>query len=259
MKFGICISSIIPIRLHPQHQSEMINQMLFGELCKIISIEGIWLNINLIHDGYAGWVNKNQIQIIPESEFKRLSLIDPYYSLDLVHKIKDKTNHKSFPIIIGSTLYAERMKRFNLNGNDYLYEGTQSEPLKSVNRDQIIENSYHYLHAPYLWGGRSPFGIDCSGLVQMAYKLSGVNIYRDTKQQVNQGDIISFLSEAKKGDLAFFDNDQKEIIHVGLIISGRSIIHASSSVRIDPIDHIGIYNCEQGCYTHHLRIIKSLI
>jgi len=259
MEFGVCTFSIIPVRLTPLHQSEMVNQMLFGELCKIIDSEGEWLRVSLIHDSYEGWINETQLLKISEDEFKRLNTIDPYHSLELVQLIKNKTNNQLFPLLLGSSLYAERTKAFRFNETDYIFEGNHSEPLKSVERKQLLENAYQYLHAPYLWGGRSPFGIDCSGLAQMTYKLSGVNIYRDASQQVSQGDTINFLSEAKKGDLAFFDNEEGEINHVGILISGNSIIHASGRVRIDQIDHQGIYNWEKGIYTHNLRVIKSLI
>ncbi len=259
MDFGVCKFSIIPIRLAPKHESEMINQMLFGELCKIIEKEGQWLHISLIHDNYEGWINEVQLLQISENEFKRLNSIAPYHSLELVQLIKSKTNNQLFPILLGSSLYSERTKEFKLNETEYIFEGNQSEPLKTVDRKQLLENSYLYLHAPYLWGGRSPFGIDCSGLTQMTYKLSGVNIFRDSSQQVTQGETISFLSEAKKGDLAFFDNEEGEITHVGILISGNSIIHASGKVRIDQIDHQGIYDWEKGIYTHNLRIIKSLL
>lgn len=259
MKFGVCIFSVIPLRSAPSNQSEMVNQMLFGELCKITDKEGEWIHISLIHDSYEGWINLNQLIQISEEEFIRLNAIDPFHSLELVHLIKNKSNNQLFPILLGSSLYSERTKEFQLNESEYIFEGNQSEPLKSVDRKQLLENAYLYLHAPYLWGGRSPFGIDCSGLAQMTYKLSGVNIYRDASQQATQGETINFLSEAKKGDLAFFDNEEGEITHVGILISGNSIIHASGKVRIDQIDHQGIYNWEKGSYTHNLRIIKSLI
>ncbi len=259
MEFGVCTFSIIPIRSAPLHQSEMVNQMLFGELCKISEKQGEWLHINLIHDNYEGWINQAQLYQISEEEFKRLNTIDPYHSLELVELIKNKTNNQIFSILLGSSLYSERKKEFQICETEYAFEGNQSEPLKSVDRKQLLENAYLYLHAPYLWGGRSPFGIDCSGLAQMTYKLSGVNIFRDASQQATQGETINFLSEAKKGDLAFFDNEEGEITHVGILISGNSIIHAHGKVRIDQIDHQGIYDWEKGSYTHNLRIIKSLI
>jgi cell wall-associated NlpC family hydrolase len=123
----------------------------------------------------------------------------------------------------------------------------------------IIENAYMYLHSPYLWGGRTPFGIDCSGFTQMVYKLAGIRLKRDASQQAEQGTLINLIDEARQGDLAFFDNEEGRIIHVGIMLPNNKIIHASGKVRIDSIDHHGIYNLETKKYTHNLRIIKRFV
>ncbi len=259
MKFGICKLSVIPLRQEPNHKSELVNQMLFGELCQVTESDNEWLKITLTDDSYQGWVEKKQISLIDENEFKRLNQAEPFYSLDLVQHIHNSTSNQHIPILLGGKLYAPRNNAFKIADCVYEFDGNQTETINEIKRSQLLENAYLYLHSPYLWGGRSPFGIDCSGLAQMAYRLSGISIFRDTSQQVEQGDTITFLSEAKKGDLAFFDDDEGNIVHVGIIISGNSIIHASGKVRIDQIDHQGIYNWEKGGYTHKLRIIKSLL
>ncbi|NTW32657.1 MAG: C40 family peptidase, partial [Bacteroidetes bacterium] len=124
---------------------------------------------------------------------------------------------------------------------------------------KIVENAYMYLDAPYLWGGRSPFGIDCSGFVQMVYKLIGIRLPRDASQQASQGTTINFLSEAVPGDIAFFDNEDGIIVHTGIIINNGQIIHASGRVRIDNLDHEGIFQVKTKKYTHKLRLIKRII
>ena len=116
-----------------------------------------------------------------------------------------------------------------------------------------------YLNAPYLWGGKTPFGIDCSGFTQMVYKLNGYKIHRDASQQALEGEPLSFIEESEVGDLAFFDNDEGNIIHVGIIMENNYIIHASGKVRIDRLDHLGIYNPELKKHTHKLRVIKKII
>ena len=123
----------------------------------------------------------------------------------------------------------------------------------------MIETAFMYLNAPYLWGGKSPFGIDCSGFTQMVYKLNGYKLLRDASQQSKQGDALSFIEESEPGDLAFFDNDEGNIIHVGIIMEDNYIIHASGKVRIDRLDHLGIYNAEANRHTHKLRVIKKII
>jgi gamma-D-glutamyl-L-lysine dipeptidyl-peptidase len=115
------------------------------------------------------------------------------------------------------------------------------------------------LNSPYLWGGKTPFGIDCSGFTQMAYKLAGIKLRRDAWQQAEQGHTINLLEETEPGDLAFFDNDEGNIVHVGIILRDHKIIHAAGKVRIDSIDHYGINNKELKKYTHKLRLIKRMV
>jgi cell wall-associated NlpC family hydrolase len=237
----------------------MVNQMLFGELCQIFDSAEEWYFINLAHDSYQGWIPKKQLKLIIEEDFKLLHSKETYHSLELTQYIKNTNNDQLYPIILGSTLYAESAKEFSIADITYAFEGNTSSPQEKVERAKIIEYAYFYLHAPYLWGGRTPMGIDCSGLTQMAYKIAGANILRDASQQAGLGDTINFLSEAKKGDLAFFDNTEEDIVHVGILISDTNIIHASGNVRIDHIDHQGIFNFEEKKYTHNLRLIKSIL
>ena len=125
-------------------------------------------------------------------------------------------------------------------------------------KKKLIENALMYLNAPYLWGGRSPLGIDCSGFTQMVYRLQGINLPRDAYQQAEVGTTLSFIEESDPGDLAFFDNNEGKITHVGIILEENHIIHASGKVRIDRIDQQGIFNTEIGTHTHKLRLIKSI-
>ena len=123
----------------------------------------------------------------------------------------------------------------------------------------IEETARKYLNTPYLWGGKTPFGIDCSGFTHMVYKINGYKLYRDAKDQANQGKTLSFIEESEAGDLAFFNNDEGDIIHVGIILQNNHIIHASGKVRIDRIDHSGIYNVDTKMHTHKLRVIKKIV
>jgi cell wall-associated NlpC family hydrolase len=148
---------------------------------------------------------------------------------------------------------------FFLAKEAYKYEGSLQELAPKNVRHAIVEAAYLYLNSPYLWGGKSPFGIDCSGFTQMVYKLCGVKVLRDASQQAQQGIPLSFIEEALPGDLAFFDNEEGKITHVGIVLKDNKIIHASGSVRIDNLDHQGIYNVISKTYTHNLRVIKNII
>jgi len=173
----------------------------------------------------------------------------PYLAGDLVEFITTDQN-ELIPIPLGSSLNGLRF--FN-----HTYEGhkvTDQQP-----KEHFVETAYMYLNAPYLWGGKTTFGIDCSGFTQMVYKLNGYKLLRDASQQATQGVPLSFIEESEPGDLAFFDNEEGNIIHVGIVMKDNYIIHAHGKVRIDRIDHTGIYNEEKRTYTHNLRVLKRVI
>jgi gamma-D-glutamyl-L-lysine dipeptidyl-peptidase len=173
------------------------------------------------------------------------------------------------PLIIGSSLPSFDGRQFHVGQDVFCYEGLVSESILQTGMKssgskvrtsyQLIEDAMLYMHAPYLWGGRTPFGIDCSGFVQMVYKIQGLKLLRDASQQAAQGEIISLLAEAEPGDLAFFDDTEGNITHVGMLIDPQRIIHCSGKVRIDALDHEGIYNVKLQKYTHKLRLIKRIL
>jgi len=134
---------------------------------------------------------------------------------------------------------------------------TASDQLNfSFEADTVRETAFAYLDVPYIWGGKSKFGIDCSGFCQQVYKAFGIRLPRDAYQQAALGEVVGFLQEVQCGDLAFFDNEEGKITHVGMMLSSQEIIHASGKVRIDKIDNQGIINVDTGARTHRLRIIK---
>lgn len=257
MKFGICTVSLMPMRISPDDRSEMVNQALFGEILEIVDIKENWAYIKLDYDNYTGWVDVKQIKEISEHEYSQISNSDLYFSSDLVQVLTHLQSKQLITIVLGSLLPNYSNKNLNIADNFYSYEGSVISNPQKIQRRTILENAMMYLNAPYLWGGKSPFGIDCSGFSQMVYKLSGIALMRDASQQVMQGETISFISDAVAGDLAFFDNNEGRIIHVGILLGDNKIIHASGKVRIDSIDHNGIFNNDRGVYTHNLRVIKQ--
>ena len=193
-------------------------------------------------------------EYVESNIYDKLELDNPVLTTDFIDIIY---NEKSQPILIGSTLPSFDKKIFKLGEKEIKFQGLTTKGLK--NKNLLIEYAMLYLNAPYLWGGRSPFGIDCSGLTQMTYRLQGTEIPRDAQQQAELGKTLSFIEESQPGDLAFFDNSEGKIIHVGLILENNYIIHASGKVRIDRLDQQGIYNNEIRSHTHKLRLIKSII
>ena len=252
--FGICNLSIIPLRAEPNDKSEIVSQVLFGEHFEIIESAKQWVKIKLHFDGYIGWIDIKQYQSISESNFKQLSEDAIILNADLIEYIIG-TNNLLIPISLGASL--SFLNHSEINSSNYNFEGLKVSGIKP--KSNLIDTAYMYLNAPYLWGGKTPFGIDCSGFTQMVYKLNGYHLLRDASQQSKQGEALSFIEESEPGDLAFFDNEEGNIIHVGIIMENNFIIHASGKVRIDRLDHLGIYNADTNRHTHKLRVIKKII
>ncbi|MEM9679840.1 MAG: C40 family peptidase [Bacteroidota bacterium] len=249
MQYGICNLGIVPLRLDPGDTSEMVSQVLYGEYFKVLEQRKKWSKIRLAYDSYEGWIDNKQYLEIDKAQFDHLAELDINLSKDLIEYVSDTSKHL-YPIPLGSNLNA-----VNLLG--HTFEGNSTS--KQHPKTEIINTVFLYLNAPYLWGGKTPFGIDCSGFTQMAYKLNGYHLLRDASQQATQGEALSFIEESEPGDLAFFDNSEGDIIHVGIIMKDNYIIHAHGKVRIDRLDHSGIYNVDTNTHTHKLRVIKKII
>lgn len=249
MHYGICNLSLVPLRLEASDKSELVSQLLYGDHFKVLEKRKNWSKIRLSYDDYEGYVDNKQFLEISEKEYQHLDSLNPKYSADLVEFVQDKKG-QLLPILLGSSLNGLQML-------GHKYEGNSISEI--FPKTKLIETASMYLNTPYLWGGKSPFGIDCSGFTQMVYKINGYELKRDASQQAAQGEVLSFIEESEPGDLAFFDNSEGEIIHVGIILKNNYIIHAHGCVRIDRLDQSGIYNTEQNRHTHRLRVIKKII
>ena len=257
MEYGICLLSHVPCRKDASDRSEMVTQLLFGEHYTILETVPKWVKIKIFHDNYEAWICAKQNHEISSEVFNNLSTNEQFFCTDLVQVVQNKES--ILPIVLGSTLPFLKDEKMIISNENFDYQGVFSDSNNKANKNKIIQDAFMYLGAPYLWGGRSPFGIDCSGFTQLVYRLNYVNLPRDASQQVELGTNYSFVEEAEAGDLAFFDNDEGKIVHVGILLQDQKIIHASGQVRIDKLDHHGIFNEETGKYSHKLRIIKKII
>jgi len=257
MNYGICDQAIVPVRTQPGDQQEMCNQLLFGDLVVIKGHVKEWLLIETFDDQYEGWVDQKQVSLMENNEFNELIVSERNYVKSLSDEVYgDKAQRLLFTRGAFLPFYSENS--FVVKGEKYSYPKEVLTPDNTFSIEKLIDIANSYLGAPYLWGGRSPFGIDCSGFVQIVFKMMGMFLPRDASQQVKHGETINFIDEAKSGDLAFFGNEEGKINHVGILSENSQIIHASGKVRIDSIDHQGIFNNEQNKYSHQLRVIKRI-
>ncbi|BAO56675.1 C40 family peptidase [Nonlabens marinus] len=253
MKYGICPISIVPLRLEARDQSEMISQVLYGEVFKIIEYRKKWSKIRLHNDQYEGWLDNKQLLEISSEEYHELADgLDIAFAKEPLSIVTHKDSTLS-TLVLGSQVSSASFL------GDKFQSDTVREQAQASNKEQIIDHALLMLNAPYLWGGRSCLGIDCSGFTQLMYRLNGYRLSRDASQQATHGQVLSFIEESDPGDLAFFDNTEGAITHVGIIMKDNHIIHAHGKVRIDRLDQSGIFNLDSGSHTHKLRMIKKIL
>ncbi|MFC2087852.1 NlpC/P60 family protein, partial [Bacteroidota bacterium] len=235
-------------------KSEMITQLLFGETYKILESNNKWSYIRSDIDRYEGWIDSKNISLLNSEEID-----NKYITRNLINYCIDNSN-SVIHLMPGSFIpnYDYSTQSFSINYNQYSIKKENLKLLSKDIRDQFITAAKLFINSPYLWGGKTPFGTDCSGFTQIVYRVNGILIPRDAEKQSKIGETVNFFQEIRPGDLLFFDNEEGEIIHVGIYLGNHKIIHASGKVRIDNVDQQGIFNKETQKYTHHLRIVKTI-
>lgn len=260
MQYGISGLSIIPVRKEPSEKSEMITQILYGEHFEVFETIVGWCRVKLAYDDYEGWIDQKMITPLNDRMLQKIEKSPVAVSTDIFNIIP-VNEEQNVMIVAGSTLPCWRpyKKEFSIQREKFKMDGKYMYKTPTNPRKMIIDQALKYFNAPYLWGGRSPFGVDCSGFVQIIYKMIGYKLPRDASQQVLLGTAVSFVEETLPGDLAFFDDDEGNITHVGIIWAKNKIIHASGKVRIDNVDQFGIFNVDTQRYTHKMRVMKRVL
>ncbi len=252
MDFVYCKVPVAPLRLDAAHRSEMVSQLLFGETAEILASNGLFTQVRCLYDGYEGWCQSNQLGLVEAADVEReVPLLNGEWDMQIQYQ------QQPMHIPLGSSLGLWVGGGRGVSIANVTIPGVPWNPAKmTLTANSIRQKAFQYLNTPYLWGGRSVYGIDCSGFAQQVYRFFHISLPRDAWQQAGKGEVVGFLQEAVCGDLAFFDNEEGRITHVGILLGPDSLIHASGQVRVDKIDTQGILNSDTGERTHRLRIIK---
>ena len=257
MSYGIADLSIVPMRSEKSERSEMVSQILFGEVFEILEVDEKWVYVRMLHDRYEGWIDRKMYLEVTEEFIGKYKAEVPVLATEVFNIVVKDGDYGNKLVVSGSVFpfFDATTKKMQIGGDTY----TLVSKMKDVGIDSLRDLIIGYALMYYLWGGRSPYGIDCSGLSQIVYRMAGIDLPRDASQQVTLGQNYSFLEEAMPGDLAFFGDETGAITHVGIIWEQNRIIHASGRVRVDKIDHQGIFNEDLKRYTHNLKVIKRIL
>ena len=257
VEYGICMLSVVPMRAQPSDRAEQVTQLLFGECYQVLQAQGNWLQVELASDHYQGWMDIKQHTPVRADYYQSWCNTQHARALELVQFVT--TPEARIPVGTGSYLPFYDGANLHINGSGYGYDGQASGLTGPADGAALVRVAAGFMKAPYQWGGKSVFGIDCSGFVQQVFGICGIQLPRDAYQQAEAGEEVHFATQTQPGDLAFFSNAEGRIVHVGLMLEKQQIIHAHGEVRIDTLDHNGIYNSSRKKYSHQLRIIKRIV
>ncbi len=254
---AITLSSIVPVRAEAADESEIMTQLLFGDTFEILNTQNQWNYIRASYDDYEGWIDEKVILPLPDEVFEKINRSGKYFTAGILNEVEMEKSGK-FLLPMGSILpfFNPETGEFLMGDEKGVFKGeyiTGKHP-----KEKILEYAFTYMNAPYLWGGKTHFGLDCSGLTQMTYKMCGHDLLRNAKDQATQGVSIS-LDEAEPGDLAFFTNLKGKVIHVGFLLGDGKIFHSHGNAHIDPIDEKGIWSLKFKRYSHRLSDVRRII
>lgn len=279
--YGICMESMVPVRGETADTSEQVTQLLFGDAFKILksSSDASWIYVENVYDNYQGWIKKEQSREVDKTYFNAYLNQSHPVSADFSGKVfvefalaadsppaageelqadASASDDKIINIPVGSTLPFYKDGIIKIGDQVMTYKGKIKDISNKSSKTQLVKVARSYLGTPYLWGGKTPEGVDCSGFSQMVYKINGYKIPRDSYQQAEKGETVP-LSKAKAGDLAFFQRKAEgngKVVHVGIYLGDGKIIHADGQVRINRLDEKGLYRDDLGKYSHFLKFLK---
>lgn len=256
--FGVCRLSVVSIRKEPADRSEQVTQLLFGDHYRVLeeTQDQKWLRISIDYDQYEGWLDSKQHQSVSREYFQHINHAEFKITTDITSSIL--YNKSPLVILIGSIIPISSSELFKME-EQFAFNGESKNLGQRRDFEFLRTVASKYLNSPYQWGGKGPFGIDCSGFTQMVFKLCGYKLLRDTSQQVNQGKAVESLAASRPGDLAFFRDENGRTCHTGILLGEKKIVHASGKVRVDLVSEEGIQHAETKKITHHLSAIRRVI
>ena len=259
LAYAYCNVPVMPMRSEPSHRAEQVSQVLYGEKVEIQEVNNKdWAKICCAWDDYEGWCKLSQLKVVQKKEYRKETKC-----LSANHNGKLIMPEEEMLLPLGSELMSMKAGSMVPVNEPGKFKGKKLNIKKTIYSPELLKaTAMKYLHAPYLWGGRSVAGLDCSGLTQMAFKLCNHKLPRDASQQAEVGVLVDFLQHAECGDLAFFDEKDGKINHVGILLDNQTIIHATESsgrVVVDRIDQGGIISVSLKRRTHNLRMVRKMV
>ena len=258
MDYGVCRLAVVSVRRESGEGAEQVTQLLFGDHYEVLSQskDKKWFRIRIAYDQYEGWLDVKQHHSISKDYFDQINLADFKITTEITSWILYKKNPLS--IVMGSIVPISASELFKIE-EQFAFNGESKSLGQRRDFDYLKSIALRYMHSPYQWGGKSPFGLDASGFTQMVFKITGYTLQREVSQQMQQGKMVKGFSEAKPGDLAFFQDQDGKNIHVGIVLEDDKIIHSSGRVRIDHFTEEGILNSESRIFTHSFRLLRRVL
>ncbi len=260
MKYAIVLTPLVPVRNEASERSEMVTQLVFGDLLTIVETEGEWVHVENSFDNYRGWVTSKMLTSLSKEEYIELTSRKPSLVRLPMIDIKEKKQNMPLRVSIGATLpgYDSANQQMRVAGRVFSIRSMSVHNADKTLVKDILRTASYFINTPYLWGGKSIMGVDCSGFVQIVYRLHNIDLPRDASQQINCGEVIDKFDELRPGDLAFFHNKEGRVVHVGIVYTPKHIIHSSGDVHIDKLTAEGIWSERLNKYTHQNVVLRRI-
>ena len=256
--YGVCRLAIVTVRKEADQKSEPLTQLLFGDHYEVgeLSKDQKWLSITINADQSTGWIDKLQHHSISQEYHQQIGLANFKITTDIASTMLYKKSQLT--IVLGSIVPISASELFKME-EQFSFIGETKSLGQRRDFEFLRDIAGKYLNAPHFPGGKSPFGIDAPGFTQMAFRLAGYQLPRETHQQWLQGKAVDDAGSAVPGDLVFFKGKDGKVNHTGILLEEQKIIHCFGRVRVDFLMEEGILAAETKIYTHALAGFRRIM